>query len=85
MEWLGPRHRRMLVLVALAALLVGALAGLTVACFMLGAWLWAAELALATLAATPLLLVGPGLDWWRHARPRRRRVHRQRPPDFPTA
>lgn len=83
MEWLGPRHRRMLLLVALAALLVGVLAGLTVACFVLGARLWAAEFALATLAATPLLLLGPGLDWWRHARRRRRPVRLQRPEGFP--
>ena len=82
MEWLGVRHRRLLVSVALAAALVGLLAGLTVASFVLGARLWAAAFALATLAAAPLLLVGPGIDRWRH-RAGRRRAHRQRPGDFP--
>ena len=85
MEWLGPRHRRLVLRVGLAAALVGALAGLTVASFALGARLWAAGFALATLTATPLLLVGPGLDWWRHGRwaGRRWRAHRQRPEEFP--
>ncbi len=82
MEWLGLRHRRLLLATAAAALLVGALAGLTVACFVLGARLWAAGFALGTLAAAPLLLVGPGLDWWRHGRARRQR-HRTRPEHFP--
>ena len=82
MAWLGPRHRRLLGLVALAAFLVGGLAGLTVACLVFGARLWAAGLALATHAAAPLLLVGPGLDWWRHRRGRQRR-HRARPARFP--
>jgi len=82
MEWLGPRHRRLLVAVAAAAGLVGALAGLTIGCFVLGARLWAAGFALGTLAAVPLLLVGPGIDWWRHGRGRRHR-HRQRPAAFP--
>ncbi|MBY0333979.1 MAG: hypothetical protein K2X49_25255 [Acetobacteraceae bacterium] len=82
MEWLGARHRRLLLAVALPAALVGLLAGLTVACFVLGVRLWAAGFALGTLAAAPLMLVGPGLDWWRHGR-RRRHVHRQRPGEFP--
>ncbi|MEN0074412.1 MAG: hypothetical protein AAGC69_08515 [Paracraurococcus sp.] len=42
----------------------------------------AAGLALAMLAATPILGVGPALDWWRHRRPHRQR-HRQRPESFP--
>jgi len=84
MEWLGPRHRRLLVAVGGAAVLVGGLAALTVACFLLGARLWSARLALATLAASPLLLLGPGLDWWRHRRRARRRgAHRARPASFP--
>ena len=67
---------------ALGAGIVALLAGLTVAAFALGARLLAAGLALATLAATPLLGVGPVLDWWRHRRPYRRR-HGTRPADFP--
>ncbi len=82
MEWLGPRHRRLLLAVAAAALVLGLLAGLTVACFVLGARLWAAGFALATLAAVPLLGVGPGLDWWRHRRRGPRQVHRARPEQF---
>ena len=66
----------------LGAAAVGALAGLTVLAFALGARLLAAGLALATLAATPLLGVGPVLDWLRHRRPYRRR-HSTRPADFP--
>lgn len=79
MEWLGPRHRRLILSVGAAAMAVGVLAGLTVACFVLGARLWAAGFALATLAAVPLLAVGPGLDWWRHGRRGPRRVHHHRP------
>jgi hypothetical protein len=82
MAWLGPRHRRLILAVAAAALLVGALAGLTIACFVLGARSWAAGFALATLAAAPLLGLGPGLDWWRYRRRGPRRVHRQRPQEF---
>ncbi len=82
MEWLGARHRRLVLSVAVAAALVAVLTGLTVASFVLGARLWAAGFALATLAAAPLLLVGPGIDRWRH-RAGRRRVHRHRPGDFP--
>jgi hypothetical protein len=55
---------------------------LTVLAFALGLRLLAAGLALATLAATPLLGIGPLLDWWRHRRPHRRR-HARRPDDFP--
>ncbi|WP_431269299.1 hypothetical protein [Dankookia sp. P2] len=62
---------------------IGLLAGLTVLAFALGARLAAAGLALATLAATPLLGVGPVLDWWRHRRPHRHR-HASRPDDFPS-
>jgi membrane protein implicated in regulation of membrane protease activity len=82
MEWLGKRHRRLLLLVAAAAALEGLLAGLAVASLALGARLWAAGFALATLVAAPLLLVGPGLDRWRHRAPRRR-VHHRRPEEFP--
>lgn len=82
MEWLGPRHRRLILAVAAAAAVVGALAGLTVACFVLGARLWAAVFALATLAGLPLLGIGPALDWWRHGRRGRRTAHRQRPEGF---
>ena len=81
-EWLGPRHRHLLAWAALGAGATGSLAGLTVLCFVLGARLWAAGFALATLAAAPLLGIGPLLDWWRHQRPHRRR-HRRRSPDFP--
>lgn len=81
-EWLGPRHRRVLAWTALGAMATGALAGLCVLCFILGARLWAAGLALAMLAATPLVAVGPVLDWWRHRRPHRHR-HLSRSRDFP--
>lgn len=83
-EWLGPRHRVLLAWAALGAGLTGGLAGLTVLCFILGARGWAAGFALATLAAAPLLIVGPTLDWWRHRRPHRR-SHRSRSSDFPAA
>lgn len=82
MEWLGPRHQRLLASFAASAALVGALAGFTVLCFVLGARFWAAILALGTVAAAPLLLLGPALDWWRHGR-RRWRRHRARPDGFP--
>jgi hypothetical protein len=84
MEWLGPRHRWLLTSVATASALIGVLAGLTVLSLALGARLWAAGLALATLAAAPLPLLGPGLDWWRHRRGRCGR-HRSRPGRFPRA
>ncbi len=84
MEWLGARHRLLLVSVAAASTLIGVLAGLTMLSLALGARLWAAGLALATLAAAPLPLLGPGLDWWRHRRGRRRR-HRSRPARFTRA
>jgi hypothetical protein len=67
---------------ALGSAAIGLLASSTVLAFALGARLLAALLALATLAATPLLGVGPVLDWWRHRRPHRRR-HATRPDDFP--
>jgi len=69
-EWLSTRHRLILGLFALAALVVGGLAGATVAAFASGARGWAAVLALLTLAASPLLLLGPAQDWWRHRRGR---------------
>lgn len=67
---------------ALGAAITGALAGLTVLSLALGARLFAAGFALATLAAAPLVGVGPLLDWWRHRRPYRRR-HAARPESFP--
>lgn len=67
-EWLSPRHRLILGLFALGALVVGGLAGATVAAFASGARGWAAVLALLTLAASPLLALGPLQDWWRHRR-----------------
>ncbi|GGC29651.1 hypothetical protein GCM10011504_04850 [Siccirubricoccus deserti] len=81
-EWLGPRHLRLLGWAALGAGLTGGLAALSVACLALGARLWAAGFALAVVAASPLLVLGPVLDWWRHRRPRRQR-HRSRPEGFP--
>ncbi len=82
MEWLGPRHRRLILAVAGAAAIVAGLAGATALVFMAGGRVAAALLALATIAATPLLLLGPALDWWRHRRGRRQR-HRRRPARFP--
>jgi hypothetical protein len=81
-EWLGLRHRRIIGWVAFGGAVTGGLAGVTVTCFVLGARLWAAGFALATLAAAPLLAVGPVLDWWWHRRPLRRR-HRVRSERFP--
>ncbi|MDB5414153.1 MAG: hypothetical protein JWR10_2488 [Rubritepida sp.] len=70
-EWLSVRHRLILGLFALGAVVVGALAGLTVAAFASGAQGISAIFALLTLAASPLLLLGPIQDWWRHRRGRR--------------
>ncbi|TCI00063.1 hypothetical protein EJV46_05245 [Roseococcus sp. SYP-B2431] len=72
-EWLSARHRLILGLFALGAVVVGGLAGVTVAAFASGARGAAAVFALSTLAASPLLLVGPLQDRWRH---RARRVRR---------
>ena len=69
--WLSTRHRLILGLFGAAALVVGGLAGATVAAFASGARGPAAVLALMTLASAPLLLLGPVQDWWRH-RPGRR-------------
>ncbi|WP_421993836.1 hypothetical protein [Roseococcus sp.] len=69
-EWLSGRHRLILGLFALGAVVVGGLAGVTVAAFASGARSTAAIFALLTLAASPLLLVGPLQDRWRH-RPRK--------------
>ena len=55
---------------------------ITILCFVIGARVWSAIFALATLAAAPLLLLGPVLDWWRHRRGRRQR-HLARPDHFP--
>jgi hypothetical membrane protein len=60
-----------LALFALALIVVGALAGLTVAAYASGAREAAAVFALLTLASLPLLAIGPLQDWWRHRRGRR--------------
>ncbi len=67
---------------ALGVAATGLMAGFTVLAFALGARLVAAVFALAMLAVTPLLGLGPVLDWWRHRRPYRQR-HRIRPGSFP--
>ncbi|MDO9708527.1 hypothetical protein [Paracraurococcus lichenis] len=67
--------------VALGIGITGILAGLTVAALAMGARILAAGLALATLAAAPLVGIGPVLDWWRHRRPHRQR-HARRPEGF---
>ncbi|WP_424811786.1 hypothetical protein [Roseococcus sp. YIM B11640] len=72
-EWLSGRHRLILGLFGLALVIVGALAGVTVAAFASGSRGTAAVFALFTLAATPLLLLGPAQDWWRFRRARKRR------------
>lgn len=72
-EWLSARHRLILGLFALALVVVGTLAGVTVAAFASGARGAAAVFALLTLGASPLLLLGPLQDRWRH---RARRVRR---------
>ena len=61
----------MIALFGLGCAVVGALAGLTVAAFASGAREAAAVFALLTLAASPLLLLGPAQDWWRFRRGRR--------------
>lgn len=76
--WLDARHRLMLGLFGLGLVLVGGLAGASVAALLSGARGWAAAFALATLLASPLLLLGPVQDWWRHRRGRRR-SHAARP------
>lgn len=70
-EWLSPRHRLVLGLFALGLVVVGVLAGLTVAAYASGAREVAALFALATLAASPLVALGPVQDWWRFRRGRR--------------
>jgi hypothetical protein len=72
--FLSPRHRLILGLYALVLLAIGGLAGLTVAAFASGARSAAAVFALLTLAAVPLLLIGPLQDRWRH---RARKIGRQ--------
>ena len=71
-EFLSTRHRVMLGLFMLSALLVGGLAGLTVAAYASGARGAAAVLALLTVLCSPLLALGPVQDWWRYRRGRRR-------------
>lgn len=71
----------MLGLNALAALLLAALAMGAVVSLALGWRLPAAGFALALVLASPLLLLGPVQDWWRHRRGRAR-AHRVRPQDF---
>lgn len=61
----------MLGLFFLALVVVGALAGATVAAFASGARGAAAVLGLLTVLASPSLLLGPAQDWWRHRRRRR--------------
>jgi len=80
--WLDARHRRMLGWVVFGTVVTGALAGLAVLSLALGTRLAAAGFALATLAAAPLIAVGPAIDWWRHRRPRRQ-GHARRPGGFP--
>jgi MFS family permease len=80
--WLSPRHRLMLGLFGLGLLLVGALAGMSMAALLSGARAWAAIFALASLLASPLLLLGPVQDWWRYRRGRRR-AHAERPFEDP--
>jgi MFS family permease len=76
--WLSPRHRLMVGLFGLGLLLVGGLAGMSLAALLSGARGWAAIFALATLLASPLLLLGPVQDWWRHRRGQRQ-AHDRRP------
>ena len=66
---------------ALSALLLLALVAGSVLSLALGWRLLAAAFGLLTLLASPLLLLGPVQDWWRHRRGRKRR-HRVRPEGF---
>ena len=68
--WLSVRHRVILGMFALGALLVGGLAGATVAAFASGARGMAAVLALLTVAASPVMALGALQDWWRFRRRR---------------
>jgi len=79
-EYGSPRYRLNIVLLGVGLLFVGALAGLSVAALMSGARAWAAVFALGMLLASPLLLLGPAQDWWRHRRGQRR-AHEARPWD----
>jgi len=67
-EWLGPRHRLMLGLFALGLIGVGALAGLSLAALASGARGWAAVFGLGAVLCSPLLVVAPLQDRWRHRR-----------------
>ncbi len=79
--FLSSRHRLLLGLSAIAALLLGVSATSSVICLALGWRVPAAGFGLLTLLASPLLLLGPVQDWWRHRRGRRRR-HFSRPEGF---
>ncbi len=76
----SARHRLSLILFGTGLLLVGALAGLSMAALLSGARAWAALFALGMLLASPLLLLGPVQDWWRHRRGQRQ-THTERPWD----
>ncbi len=79
--FLSYRHRLLLGLSAMAALLLAGLAAASIISLALGWRLLAAGFGLLTLLASPLLLLGPAQDWWRHRRGRRRR-HHTRPAGF---
>jgi hypothetical protein len=65
----------------MAALLLAALAAGSIVSLALGWRLLAAGFGLLALLASPLLVLGPAQDWWRHRRGRRRR-HLTRPENF---
>jgi hypothetical protein len=65
----------------MAALLLAALTGASIVSLAFGWRFLAAGFGLLTLLASPLLLLGPAQDWWRHRRGRRRR-HFTRPENF---
>jgi hypothetical protein len=71
-EFLSTRHRVVLGLFMLAAMVVGSLAGVTIAAFASGARGAAAVFALLTTLCAPLLALGSVQDWWRFRRGRRR-------------
>ncbi len=79
--FLSYRHRLLLGLSALAALLLATLAAGSILSLALGWRLMAAGFGLLTVLASPLLLLGLAQDWWRHRRGHRRR-HLIRPEGF---